>query len=325
MTFVQMTFVQMTFVQEKEEAQIESKGPEAFKAWTLEGESDDEDKSDSDVDVNGDTKLENARCLDVKELELVVNFDAPNHYEDYVHRVGRTGRAGRKGCAVTFLSEDDAKYAPDLVKALELSEEPVPGESKTGGFKFNEEEDEVRKAAKKAQAKEYGFEEEKSDSEDENDVVTKAGGDISQQQITLAQIAAIAAPAKAPVTANQLLPNAVGLATEPVLTCNTTLQRFKLNTMKQSWKSMISHRMLSGKLPTKKRLNQYESRVELPLRRGKFYEAGRITGPGERKLYLFVEGPTEKSVKTAKAELKRVVEDVTNQAFSLPGGAQACL
>lgn len=28
----------------------------------------------------------------MKNLILVVNYDAPNHYEDYVHRVGRTGR-----------------------------------------------------------------------------------------------------------------------------------------------------------------------------------------------------------------------------------------
>ena len=35
-----------------------------------------------------------ARGLDVKELKLVINFDVPNHYEDYVHCVGRTGRAG---------------------------------------------------------------------------------------------------------------------------------------------------------------------------------------------------------------------------------------
>jgi superfamily II DNA/RNA helicase len=67
-----------------------------------------------------------ARGLDVKELELVVNYDVPNHYEDYVHRVGRTGRAGRKGSAVTFISEEEERYAPDLVKALELSEQTVP-------------------------------------------------------------------------------------------------------------------------------------------------------------------------------------------------------
>ena len=43
------------------------------------------------------------------------------------------------------------------------------------GFKFNEEDDEKRIAAKKAQAKEYGFEEEKSNSKDEDDGVCKAG------------------------------------------------------------------------------------------------------------------------------------------------------
>ena len=32
-----------------------------------------------------------ARGLDVKELVLVVNYDPPNHHEDYIHRVGRTG------------------------------------------------------------------------------------------------------------------------------------------------------------------------------------------------------------------------------------------
>ncbi len=32
-----------------------------------------------------------ARGLDVKELVLVVNYDTPNHHEEYVHRVGRTG------------------------------------------------------------------------------------------------------------------------------------------------------------------------------------------------------------------------------------------
>lgn len=40
-----------------------------------------------------------ARGLDVKQLILVVNYNCPNHYEDYVHRAGRTGRAGNKvGC-----------------------------------------------------------------------------------------------------------------------------------------------------------------------------------------------------------------------------------
>lgn len=44
-----------------------------------------------------------ARGLDIKKLILVINYDCPNHYEDYVHRVGRTGRAGNKGYAYTFI------------------------------------------------------------------------------------------------------------------------------------------------------------------------------------------------------------------------------
>ena len=44
--------------------------------------------------------------------------------------------------------------------------------------------------------------------------------------------------------------------------------------------------------------------------RGQYFAPGRIPGPGERKLYLFIEGPNEQSVKRAKSELKRVLEDI---------------
>ncbi|KAI1143422.1 P-loop containing nucleoside triphosphate hydrolase protein [Hypoxylon sp. FL0543] len=67
-----------------------------------------------------------ARGLDVKQLKLVVNYDAPNHLEDYVHRAGRTGRAGNKGTAVTFVTGDQENCAPGIAKALEQSGQPVP-------------------------------------------------------------------------------------------------------------------------------------------------------------------------------------------------------
>lgn len=65
-----------------------------------------------------------ARGLDVKGLSLVINYEAANHMEDYVHRVGRTGRAGRKGTAITFVSSKQERAIADLVKALRLSKVP---------------------------------------------------------------------------------------------------------------------------------------------------------------------------------------------------------
>lgn len=67
-----------------------------------------------------------ARGLDVKQLKLVINYDAPNHLEDYVHRAGRTGRAGNTGTAVTFITPDQENCAVGIAKALEQSGQPVP-------------------------------------------------------------------------------------------------------------------------------------------------------------------------------------------------------
>lgn len=45
-----------------------------------------------------------ARGLDIPNVSHVINFDTPNNYEDYIHRIGRTGRAGNKGTALTFIN-----------------------------------------------------------------------------------------------------------------------------------------------------------------------------------------------------------------------------
>ncbi len=44
-----------------------------------------------------------ARGLDIPDVTHVINYDAPESYEDYVHRIGRTGRANKKGNALTFV------------------------------------------------------------------------------------------------------------------------------------------------------------------------------------------------------------------------------
>lgn len=44
-----------------------------------------------------------ARGLDIPNVSHVINFDTPQNYEDYIHRIGRTGRAGAPGNAHTFI------------------------------------------------------------------------------------------------------------------------------------------------------------------------------------------------------------------------------
>lgn len=44
-----------------------------------------------------------ARGIDVDDITHVINYDLPQTYEDYIHRIGRTGRAGRIGQAITFV------------------------------------------------------------------------------------------------------------------------------------------------------------------------------------------------------------------------------
>ncbi|RLW02875.1 hypothetical protein DV515_00006931 [Chloebia gouldiae] len=137
-----------------------------------------------------------ARGLDVKQLMLVVNYSCPNHYEDYVHRAGRTGRAGNKGYAYTFITEDQARYAGDIIKALELSGNPIPPDleklwadfkdqqkaegklikKSSGfsgkGFKFDETEQALANERKKLQKAALGLQ----DSDDEDTAV-----DIDEQ------------------------------------------------------------------------------------------------------------------------------------------------
>mmetsp|Transcript_41769 Transcript_41769/g.90505 ORF Transcript_41769/g.90505 Transcript_41769/m.90505 type:complete len:733 (+) Transcript_41769:70-2268(+) len=79
-----------------------------------------------------------ARGLDIKGIGLVVNYDAANNTEDYVHRIGRTGRAGAKGYAVTFLcpSEDGGKIS-GIIQVMESTNQYVSDElrslSRRGG------------------------------------------------------------------------------------------------------------------------------------------------------------------------------------------------
>ena len=64
-----------------------------------------------------------SRGIDIKGIELVINFEVPRDAEDYVHRIGRTARADLKGTAITFINSDDCD---SFMKIEELIEKEVP-------------------------------------------------------------------------------------------------------------------------------------------------------------------------------------------------------
>nr|CAJ2467459.1 unnamed protein product [Leishmania braziliensis] len=70
-----------------------------------------------------------ARGLDIKNLDVVVNYDMPLNIEDYVHRIGRTGRAGKTGDAYSFVSSaDNSKTIRDLIELLLRAKQEVSPE-----------------------------------------------------------------------------------------------------------------------------------------------------------------------------------------------------
>ncbi|KAF1914513.1 P-loop containing nucleoside triphosphate hydrolase protein [Ampelomyces quisqualis] len=57
-----------------------------------------------------------SRGLDIKNVSTVINYEAPQSHEIYLHRVGRTARAGRSGRACTLAAEPDRKVVKQAVK-----------------------------------------------------------------------------------------------------------------------------------------------------------------------------------------------------------------
>ncbi len=59
-----------------------------------------------------------ARGLDIPDVSHVINYDAPHHSEDYVHRIGRTGRAGKTGHALTIATRANSKAIAEIEKLI---------------------------------------------------------------------------------------------------------------------------------------------------------------------------------------------------------------
>jgi len=67
-----------------------------------------------------------ARGIDIKNINLVINYDVPNDAEDYVHRIGRTARADTTGVALTLISQKDQRRFKDIEDLIEMEVKKIP-------------------------------------------------------------------------------------------------------------------------------------------------------------------------------------------------------
>lgn len=282
-----------------------------------------------------------ARGLDVKQLNLVINYDAPNHMEDYVHRVGRTGRAGNKGMAVTFISPDQDRAAANLAKALRLSNVDVPadvqalatkfldkvkaGEAKFGsGFhgKGLEKLEEARDSARSRERKAYGEEETTGNNEEnENDDEALALPPVPKSAATNGSSAADkynfgpavvskghGAGGEEKTKRQQIL--RVGAAPDnhgpDTSAYHSTLE---INDYPQRARWAVTNNMNISKI--------IEANSTSITTKGQFYPPGKQPGEGdERKLYILIEGQSETAVSNAYKDLVELLKTGINQAIN---------
>ncbi len=66
-----------------------------------------------------------ARGLDIDAVDYVINFDAPNDPDTYVHRIGRTGRAGMEGTAVSLFTPEERNMIKDIERRTRKPIDPM--------------------------------------------------------------------------------------------------------------------------------------------------------------------------------------------------------
>ena len=276
-----------------------------------------------------------ARGLDVKELDLVINYDCPNHLEDYVHRVGRTGRAGQKGTAITFICYGQEKYSVDLVRALKESNALVPDELEQMATKFKarvksgdafmpgsgfrgkglEKIEEQRQAVKEIQTKTYIEQEE----EPKEEKAAKEKKTV-QSSLKAAQEAAAKISEAVQIESGDVM-HEINSRFQRTASSKVTDAIFSFTTADnlQAFCSEVEINDYSQaarwKITSREAINQLNEFTGTTLTvRGSFYPPGKPVVGGDRKLYIRIEGETEQSVEKARIEIKRSIVEATLEA-----------
>ena len=71
-----------------------------------------------------------SRGIDIKGIDLVINYDVPSDAEDYIHRIGRTGRNEADGHAISLINTSDQEKFSNIENLMEkvVDKVPVPDE-----------------------------------------------------------------------------------------------------------------------------------------------------------------------------------------------------
>ncbi|KDQ20524.1 hypothetical protein BOTBODRAFT_100988 [Botryobasidium botryosum FD-172 SS1] len=265
-----------------------------------------------------------ARGLDVKQLKLVINYDAPNHMEDYVHRAGRTGRAGNKGTCITFITPDQERYSVDIFRALKASNAPVPEELEAMANAFLEKVkagkahtyagsgfggkgldrlDKERDAKEKAQRSAYGesTEEKPAATTEEDDVKP-----VTQDDMTFGDFKVEIKRGPAPDSAKSAGTSVSAAPKDPDATDFHAIVPINDYPQKARWRVTNKETMtqlidMTGASVTNK---------------GIYYDSGKEPPPeGPPKLHLLIESNDEFRVEQAVREIKRLLIEASTAAL----------
>lgn len=283
------------------------------------------------------------RGLDVPSCGCVINYSAPSHLEDYVHRVGRTGRAGSKGVSYTFCnSTEEEKYAPFVVKAMIEA-----GQGKhiadnlkalSDSFKAKVKKGDARWAGSGFQGKGYSYDaSELSDAQklarlekrqalieagladpDEEEPVTMNGSASREDDLTLgigkksvgndktSDLGDVSGGDKKLTAGMQdAIMRKLGLATAVTIngSGNHFVEDIDINDYPREARWKVTQKDTVIRLQ-----DDYQCAVTL---KGEYFGPGRIPGEGESKLHLHIEATTQPNLMKCVHEVRRLLNEET--------------
>jgi len=72
------------------------------------------------------TDLARGIRVDMHPVALVINYDLPTNWENYIRRIGRRGRFGRKGVAINFVTTQDVNMLRDIEQFYNIQIDEMP-------------------------------------------------------------------------------------------------------------------------------------------------------------------------------------------------------